>query len=195
MMYLHTVFELALVLACVAMMVQRHRDHRQSTANEAHLAQLEGIVHRLAREQRDADRTIAEHIAALRRVDARTDALESRAGGAPRIESARRIAREGRATQDLLKELGLSATEASLLLRLNQDTVPDTVSKDATVNEDTPADSRGGFSDQAAQLARLIANRKCGSGKDQTAPSGPVPKPTFDAESLAFSAASLASRR
>lgn len=146
--------ELTLVFALVVGLVIHacvlHRHVRKQSAN---LARLNEVLTRTTREHLAVEAETARAQRESRALSARLDALECRAAGGQRIESAMRVARQGAASPAVLKDLGLSEAEASLLLRLHslQREQPG-----VEVPSVAPAASAP-LPGQAASLAKLLA--------------------------------------
>lgn len=138
---------------------------RRNAMNIARIQRLEDVLTRLTREELAAVARLSRVERTLKDTRARQDTLECRASTGPRIESAVRVARQGTATEDMLRDLGLSSAEASLLLRLHasgsdEPAPPDNARAhvDARVDEARPpTPPRPGS--QAAALSRLLAER------------------------------------
>jgi len=120
--------------------------HRRLRRQGASLNRLTDVIIRLTREQVDTTARALRVERNLKGVGERQDSLESRAVSGQRIESAVRVARQGAANATLLKELGLSEAEASLLMRLH------------TIDNAEPKPPA--MAGQAATLARMLAQPK-----------------------------------
>ncbi|MFK7886280.1 MAG: DUF2802 domain-containing protein [Gammaproteobacteria bacterium] len=139
--------------------------HRVQRREAARAARLEDILSRMTREVIAANARLARSERSIQHMGDRQDTLECRTAGGQRIESAVRVARQGAASEAVLKDLGLSDAEASLLLRLHTDQSETEVTPAATIvtdesisNEARPnADEPRRPASQAASLARLLA--------------------------------------
>ncbi|MEO1573668.1 MAG: DUF2802 domain-containing protein [Pseudomonadota bacterium] len=138
---------------------------RRDATNIARIQRLEDVLTRLTREELTAVARLSRVERTLKDTRARQDTLECRASTGPRIESAVRVARQGTATEDMLRDLGLSSAEASLLLRLHASkddapAPPDNVkAHDAAVQEEVRPPPLPRPGSQAASLSRLLAER------------------------------------
>lgn len=93
--------------------------HRRVRRQGASLDRLTDVITRLTREQVETAARGVRLQRGLKSVSERQDSLECRPVSGQRIESAVRVARQGVANPQLLRELGLSEAEASLLMRLH----------------------------------------------------------------------------
>ena len=149
-------------LACLVWCIVKLR--REGSVVAARLTRLEDVLTRLSREELDAGVRISRVERTLRETRARQDSLEHRATSGPRIESAVRVARRGAATESMLRDLGLSDAEASLLLRLHAD------GEDEPDGSDGPQAATARTPNcQAASLARLLAENASAEPQAQTA--------------------------
>ncbi len=164
-----------LTLFCLAALaaIAIHLRRRVATS-DAQIARLEDVLTRLTREELGAGARLSRVERSLKDTRARQDTLASRASAGPRIESAVRVARQGSASEDMLRELGLSAAEASLLLRLHA-TEEAAGTQDDKQNDggDTPATVDDASlherkDSQAATLARLLGEQSTASARCDT---------------------------
>ena len=163
------------ILAMVSWRAQS-RQRRES----ARVERLEDVLTRLTRELLSANAQLARTDRTLQHVGDRQDTLECRAAGGQRIESAVRVARQGAASEAVLRDLGLSDAEASLLLRLHgqisavesapisstpvasdADVAPEPIALSAE-NEIEQLTATSQERSQAASLARLLADADAG---------------------------------
>lgn len=159
------------------------RAHRGQRRDAARVERLEDVLTRMTRELLSANAQLARTDRTLQHVGDRQDTLECRAAGGQRIESAVRVARQGAASEAVLKDLGLSDAEASLLLRLHGQIsavqpVAATMPQSAVTNPESEAPVKpealsaeseiqqltatSQERNQAASLARLLANADAG---------------------------------
>ena len=124
----------------------------------ANIAQLNDVIHRMTREQIKSSASVHRLERKLEGQNDRLEAVDTRSsgGGGQRIESAVRVARQGGANASLLRDLGLSDAEASLLMRLH-DPEPQTES----IESQLPT--------QAASLANLLAQSRQESAQPEAA--------------------------
>ncbi|MFK8016225.1 MAG: hypothetical protein AB8G17_12390 [Gammaproteobacteria bacterium] len=146
--------ELFLILTLVAaLMIHACVLNRRARRQAADLDRLSAVLKVMTREHLEEYAAATRGRREARDVTARLDALESRAAGGQRIDSAMRVAKQGAANPAVLKDLGLSEAEASLLLRLHSMGAQEPEAK-TVVSE--PASAR--LPGQAASLAKLLAN-------------------------------------
>ncbi len=121
--------------------------HARAKRQAANIAQLNDVIHRMTREQVKSTASVYRLERALDGQNERLEAVDTRSIGTQRIESAVRVARQGAANEAILRDLGLSDAEASLLLRLHNL---------------TPEDKPGEFElpTQAASLADMLAQAR-----------------------------------
>lgn len=140
---------------------------RRQKAHAAQVARLEDVIQRMSRELIASNARIARNHRTLKHMGDRQDTLECRATSGPRIESAVRVARQGAASEAVLRDLGLSDSEASLLLRLHTGQTETVVSEAAAIMTEPVAaraedQARAQNKDirpqsQAASLAALLS--------------------------------------
>ena len=131
-----------------ALIVIAWLQHRRLCACDADRARLNKVLTRVAKLQLKLEGRVNAVGAELNGVQQRQALLDARPNGGHRIESAVRVARQGAANETLLRELGLSDAEASLLLRMHG------MSADAAAPAVTPSEAS-----QARDLAQHLRQR------------------------------------
>ena len=144
-------FTLCLIFLLIA---QACFSHRRLRRQEAELSRLNEALTCTTRDHLIVRANMVRTQRDVQALVERLDALECRSTGGGRIDSAMRVARQGAANPALLKELGLSYAEASLLMRLHsmQNKAPQETCNELPLT--APSKSVPG---QAASLASLLA--------------------------------------